>query len=561
MPSFIEQTTNLVNSISPRRRVALVGIVLAAGIGIQQFVQWQKDRGFKPIYSGLGSEDAGQVVQKLKESGVEYRLAEGGGAILVPEARVAELRLEMANAGLPRSGRIGFELFDKTTFGATDFAEHINFRRAVEGELERSEMSISEVEQARVHVSFAKDSIYAESRQPAKASVLVKLRTGFSLPPQSVLAITYLLSSAVEGLSPDQVSVLDMRGRLLSKPKRMGPSGAQDASDATMEHQQQIEKDLLDKIQLTLGPLLGEDKFRAAVSVECELTSGEQSEEIYDPTKSVMLTSQSAVDSAPSSPAGGPVSSVTAKEAASAPRSSGGTGRKTENITFQTSRTVRRTTLPQGGVKNISISVLLDQGVKWEKTSSGLQKVFVPPSADALKVIRELVAGVSGMKKERGDQLIVESLPFESTINAEPPEKTDKSAPANSLMGIVIGGQPLEQLVREPKWLAVAGGLSLVVLAAFAALIFRARKRKAKMKATLAAAALARGSVSKVSALPGTSYSQTEADALEARKSELLLAAGMDRQAMLENIRREVFVNPAAFAGIVHDWLADSGGK
>ena len=183
MPSFIEQTTNLVNSISPRRRVALVGIVLAAGIGIQQFVQWQKDRGFKPIYSGLGSEDAGQVVQKLKESGVEYRLAEGGGAILVPEARVAELRLEMANAGLPRSGRIGFELFDKTTFGATDFAEHINFRRAVEGELERSVMSIGEVEQARVHVSFAKDSIYAESRQPAKASVLVKLRTGFSLPP------------------------------------------------------------------------------------------------------------------------------------------------------------------------------------------------------------------------------------------------------------------------------------------------------------------------------------------------------------------------------------------
>jgi flagellar M-ring protein FliF len=561
MPSFIEQTTKLVNSIPPRRRVAMVAIVLAAGIGIQQFVQWQKDRGFKPIYSGLASEDAGQVVQKLKESGVEYRLSEGGGVILVPEARVAELRLEMANAGLPRSGRIGFELFDKTTFGATDFAEHVNFRRAVEGELERSVMSINEVEQARVHVSFAKDSIYAESRQPAKASVLVKLRTGFSLPPQSVLAITHLLSSAVEGLSPDQVSVLDMRGRLLSKPKRMGPSGAQDASDATMEHQQQIEKDLLHKIQLTLGPLLGEDKFRAAVSVECELTSGEQSEEIYDPTKSVMLTSQSTVDSAPSSPAGGPVSSGTGKEAASAPRPSGGTARKTENITFQTSRTVRRTTLPQGGVKNISISVLLDQGVKWEKTSSGLQKVFVPPGADTLKVIRELVTGVSGMKKERGDQLIVESLPFESTINAEPPEKTDKPVPANSLMGIVVGGQPIEQIVREPKWLAVAAGLSLVVLAAFAAVIFRVRKRKAKTKATLAAAALASGSVGKVSALPGTADSQSEADALEARKSELLLAAGTERQAMLENIRREVFANPAAFAGVVQDWLVDSGEK
>src|SRR5512146_1380551 len=121
----------------------------------------------------------------------------------------------MATAGLPRSGRSGFELFDKSNFGLTDFAEHINYRRALEGELERSVMSLAEVEQARVHLTFPKDSVFLESRQPAKASVMVKVRSGKALAAQNVQAINHLVASAVEGLSPDAVSVLDMNGNLL----------------------------------------------------------------------------------------------------------------------------------------------------------------------------------------------------------------------------------------------------------------------------------------------------------------------------------------------------------
>ncbi len=134
----------------------------------------------------MSPEDAAAVVQKLRESGTEFRLAENGTGVLVPSARVAELRLQMAGAGLPKTGRVGFELFDKTNFGATDFAEHINYRRAVEGELERSVMALAEVEQARVHVTFPKDSVFLESRQPAKASIMVKLRPGAKLAPANV---------------------------------------------------------------------------------------------------------------------------------------------------------------------------------------------------------------------------------------------------------------------------------------------------------------------------------------------------------------------------------------
>ena len=140
----------------------------------------------------------------------------------MPEDKVAELRLDLAAAGVPKSGRIGFEIFDKTNFGMTDFAEHVNYRRALEGELERSVMAMTEVEQARVHISFPQESVFSEARQPAKASVLMKFSGGAQLPETAIPAITHLISSAVEGLAPEAVSVLDMRGNLLNRAKQRG---------------------------------------------------------------------------------------------------------------------------------------------------------------------------------------------------------------------------------------------------------------------------------------------------------------------------------------------------
>src|SRR5437868_11824631 len=149
---------------------------LAVFGGVMAASKWNQERDFKPLFTGVVAEDAGPLLAKLRESGAEYRLADGGGTVMVSSGRVAELRLDMASAGLPRSGRIGFELFDKTNFGASEFAEQVNYHRAIEGELERSVMSLREVEQARVHITLAKDSLYTESREPAKASILVKLR-------------------------------------------------------------------------------------------------------------------------------------------------------------------------------------------------------------------------------------------------------------------------------------------------------------------------------------------------------------------------------------------------
>src|SRR5258708_6249753 len=229
----MEQIKRLAGMLTVRQRwtILIVGILAAAGV--YSLTRWQRESNFRPLYNSLAQEDAALVVQKLKESGTPYRLSNSNSTVLVPDEKVAELRLEMASAGVPKNGRIGFEIFDKTNFGMTDFAEHINYRRALEGELERSVMALSEVEQARVHISFPQESVFLEARQPAKASVLIKIRPGASLAETAVPSITHLVGSAVEGLSPESVSVMDMRGNLLNRPKRAGKNG-DDSSETAL---------------------------------------------------------------------------------------------------------------------------------------------------------------------------------------------------------------------------------------------------------------------------------------------------------------------------------------
>src|SRR3984893_11206760 len=264
----MEQLKKLLLSLTAMQRVTILVCGLAVAAGVVWFSRWQQESGMRPLYTALSPEDASAMVQKLREGGVVYKVGENGASLLVPEARVAELRLEMAGLGLPKTGRIGFEIFDKTNFGITDFAEHVNYRRALEGELERSIMAISDVRQARVHVTLPKDSVFTDAREPAKASVLVGLRPGTRLSSPNVIAITNLVSSAVEGLGPESVSVVDMSGNLLSRPRREGPTDGAQLTEASLEYRQAIEHDVAAKINSTLEPLLGADKFRTGVSAD-----------------------------------------------------------------------------------------------------------------------------------------------------------------------------------------------------------------------------------------------------------------------------------------------------
>src|ERR1700691_268255 len=478
----MEQIKKILARLSLAQKLSIAAVSLLMAAALFGVAQWRREGDFKPLYTGLAAEDAGAVVQKLKESGTEYRLSENGSTVLAPSGKLAELRLQLATMGLPKSGRMGFELFDKTSFGMTDFAEHVNYRRALEGELERSIVSLTEVERARVHLTFQKESVYLEAREPAKASVVIGLRAGAQLSSQNVMAVCNLLASAVEGLAPEAVSVVDTRGNLLNRPRKAGGEDLA-GSEASLEYRDTVEKGLLAKIQATLEPLLGADRFRASVAAECDFSSGEQSEETFDPARSVMVSSQKSEDIAPVSMAGAGGLPGTASNLPHPPaRPAGGSSspsHRTEEINYQSSRSVRHVKLPQGEFKRVSVSLLLDQDVRWEGKPA--HQVLIPPSAEKLKTIRDLVAGVIGFKAERGDQLIVETLPFEATLHSDPP------SPAGPASPLATPADRVPAWLRTPKGMGVAGGgaILLLVLAVFG--LRRLRGRPAPSVAVLAA--------------------------------------------------------------------------
>lgn len=469
----MEQFKRILASLSTGQRIITVAVVLLVLGGIYSIANWRKEADFKPLYTGLAAEDSAAVVAKLKESGAEYRLSPSGDSVLVPSAKLADARLELAAAGLPKTGRIGYELFDKSNLGATEFVEHINYRRALEGELERSVMALSEVEQARVHVSFPKDSVFLESREAAKASVMVKIRPGMKLSPRNVMAITHLVGSAVEGLIPNNVSVLDMQGNLLSRPAAASADEA--ASEAGLEHRQKVERDLLQKINTTLDPLLGPERYRASVSADCEINSGEQSEETLDPTHSVMVQSQKSEEvtgTGSGGPSGVPGTASTLPRPTSRPGSSSlSTNRRTENVTYQSSRITKNMKLPQGAIKRLSVALLLDQAVRWEGSGKSMRKIVTPPAPEAMKTVRDVVSAVVGFNQERGDLITVESLPFAETVNQSAPEPPE-TGPQKS-------GQPVKwgDWKHQPLLIPIAVGGAVVLCLVIVLMVMRRRKK------------------------------------------------------------------------------------
>ena len=555
---------NLLTSLSVRQKItiAVVGLLIAGGI--YSLVYWQKESGFKPLFTGLTPEDAAGIVQRLKEAGVDYRLPESGGSVLVQPAHLAELRLTMAAAGLPKSGRIGFELFDKTNLGATEFTEHVNYRRALEGELERSVTSLAEVEQARVHLTFPKDSVFLDAQQPAKASVLVNIRPGMRLAPQNVQAINHLMASAVEGLSPDAVSVLDMNGNLLGRPRAAANPDSGEPSEAVLDYRHKVEADLLAKVNSTLEALLGPDKFRAGVSVECDFSGGEESAEVFDPARSVMSSSQRTEDSSgPGTSSGVPGTPSTLPRPTSRPGSgSSRTSRVTENIAYQSSRTVRKTRMPAGAVRKMSLAVLVDQELTWQPDKKGYQRILQPPSPEKLKIIHDLVAGVTGFTPERGDQLVIETLPFESTLLIEPPAMP--GAPAAKKPA-----QPqLFSFTGDPKTLYLIGGTAaaVIIIALMGGMLLRRRGASASVQTALgqgdgsrAIAGGAEGSDENdlEAKLAEREAAQKKADAQLLSSLKLTPVITKTAEVLAKHLREKITKEPEVSAQVLRTWIRE----
>jgi len=399
------------------------------------------------LFAGLNAEDAGSIVAKLKELKVDYNVGDNGSTIFVPAEKVNELRIQLASEGIPQNGRVGFELFDRNSFGATDFTEQINYRRALEGELTRTIKSISEIHQARVHLVIPKKSLFESQENKAKASVTLKLKPGRSLSESQVLGIVHLVASSVEGLNPDNVSVVDEHGRMLSRAGAGSDEAHLTASQLSLR--QNLEKDLSNRIINLLEPIVGAGKVRANCIADLDFSRSERTEEKYDPQSAVIrqqsITEERQGDGLTISGIPGVRSAQPNtqaqpdKEPQPSPDQPAGTSKRTEVIpadgmykrqdtaNYEISRSITRTIAAVGDIRRLSVSVVVDNNVKSEAGPDGAQKsVSVARSESEMESIRQLVSATVGFNEQRGDRIVVQNIPFGESL-----EEPSPAAPAN----------------------------------------------------------------------------------------------------------------------------------
>lgn len=420
----------LTGSLSKTQLVTL-GIVFVGAVGlIAMSAYWINKPDFVLLADGLSSESAQGVIAKLKAAKVDYQLDNGGTSIRVPAEKVNELRLQVASEGFASAGRIGFELFDKTSFGTTDAQEHINYQRALQGELERTISTLSEVASVRVNLTMAKESLFSDQSQPAKAAVTLRLKTNRPMSESAIHGIAALVSNSVASLRPEAVSIIDTQGHQLSRVDE-GPNAT---SGMQLDKQLQIEKDLQTKVVALLEPVVGPGHVRVNVSARLKGDAEEETEERWDPTtvvrsKQTNTEADQRTTSSQGGIAGARANLPEGASAATPPPSPApqmnGTSRNSETTNYEVSKLTRHRLSPQGQLARLSVAVIVDD----EYPAVTPPAPGAPPAPpvkgtarkpEEIQRIQKIVSAAVGFDEKRGDQLTVENISFDAPADEGP---------------------------------------------------------------------------------------------------------------------------------------------
>jgi flagellar M-ring protein FliF len=368
------------------------------------------------LFANLSSADAARVIEKLKEQKIPYRLEDGGKAIHIPADRVYESRLELAAAGLPQGDGVGFEIFDKQSFGMTDFAQKVNYRRALQGELARTISSLAPVESARVHLALPENRLFREQQQAATSSVIVKLVPGQALREDQIQGIVNLVAGSVEGLDPERVSIIDANGRVLSRNPQGGAAGPM--TPGMLEYQLMVEKRLEERAQSLLDRAVGYGNALVRITAELDFSQRESLEESYDPDASVVRSERSIQESGGVQVTGGVPGAQGNLGGAQAMVGGAPASRSEESTDYEVSKVVRKMVEPVGSVKTISVAVLMAE--RLTVGADGKEPVSVPRNEKEIQGIEQMIKSALGLDEKRGDQIVVVSRPFEPGLGEEP---------------------------------------------------------------------------------------------------------------------------------------------
>jgi flagellar M-ring protein FliF len=535
-------------ALSSTQRMLVPALVMALllALGFLFFIQGQEDYGV--LFSGLSQEDAGAIITKLKGKKVPYRLENNGTAILVPKSEMYELRLLLASEGMPKGGGVGFEIFDRQDLGVTDFVQHLNYQRALQGELARTIAIMPEILEARVQIVTPKESLFAEDQKEATASVALKLRPGRTLSPGQVDSIVNLVASSVAGLNPSKVTVVDLKGRLLSKPQ--DNLGIQGLSAGQLGLQQQVEQSYEHKIQELFDKILGPGKSFVRASTELDFQKIDLQEETFTPNRQAIRSEQKTSEKStrglaggnpdarfnlnqgtitPPPPGKGPPP-LTAPAPPKAPEAAG-SERTSELINYELNRVVRQVVDVPGKIKRLSLAVVVD-GKYLDKDHK-----FTPRTPEEMRQFSNLAKKAVGFNAERGDQLEISCAPL-----------------AVQAAGGTTALNPGENWQHG---LAFSWKIGLLVLLILAALMFLLKRRRAPVQPPLLQGP-------PPFALPATAVQE---NLLPGSESPVPLPAGQLRPALPEPVGGQEKVShlittyPDRAVEVLRLWMHEKDGK
>lgn len=427
------------NRLRANPRIPLIVAGAAAVAIVVAMVLWAKAPDYRTLFSNLSDQDGGAIVTQLTQMNVPYRFTEGSGAIEVPADKVHELRLRLAQQGLPKGGAVGFELLDQEKFGISQFSEQVNYQRALEGELARTIETLGPVKRARVHLAMPKPSLFVREQKSPSASVTVSLEPGRALDEGQISAVTHLVSSAVAGLPPGNVTLVDQVGHLLTQSN----TNSRDLNDAQLKYASDVEGRVQRRIEAILSPIVGNGNVHAQVTAQLDFANKEQTEEEYRPngddSRAVLRSRQlnvseqvgsgypggvpGALSNQPAPANSAPIATPPANQqnaqnaqpaqtannasASAGPRST----QRNETSNYEVDRTIRHTKMNVGDVQRLSVAVV----VNYKTLADGKP---LPLTADQMKQIEDLTREAMGFSDKRGDTLNVVNSPFTATDDA-----------------------------------------------------------------------------------------------------------------------------------------------
>ncbi len=407
---------NFLKEMSKSRKILFFSIILSIFLSIALLFYLANKTEYQVLFSNLSPEDGGEIIAKLKERKIPYKIERNGTVILVPSDMVYELRLTLASESLPSSSTVGFELFNNIDFKTTRFVQEINYRRALQGELARTINKFKEVRSSRVFIVLPKDSLFLEKERPASASIQLDLKR--ELPPKKLAAIVHLVASAVEGLTTDRVTVVDTNGRLIFKGGGEKEKNQLLNTDQ-LEYKSRLENNIQKEIQSMLEAIVGVGNAIVRVAVDVDFTSITMNQEEYDPTSLVPRSEKKIQETEEIKNNVKKVTSID-NQRGILPADQGAAKKRTKSnvITNYEINKIRKTIVqPYGQIKRISVAAVINGVWKTQKGKDGkIVKIYIPRKEEELKKFEDLIKKAVGYNEDRGDQINVSSIPFNEPI-------------------------------------------------------------------------------------------------------------------------------------------------